>query len=514
MATIPHARVLRRQPVTVVAPRKKKPRVVAKPKPKPKPPTDPLAKLTQNQLVGRAGQLSDAALQPQLQDIARAGKQENANYAYRNQLLAQLASGRTNTMTDAIGRANTALNSMISSQASAGAQDRDAMAGLLRNFSAPAEQAAQSLGVQGPDPTQAGQLLTNEQGQQASLNAQTQQQGQAQLGAAAALASTPGQDLSQQMQLLGGEHAATARDLQNKAFEVNAQRPGLVRQNSQDLQQFELAKRQFGDQHANMLFQQFLAEKELNLNAKNQTFQQWLSRQQLGLSKRQLNLQAQNQKTQRQIAIGELTGSFRGKPTLGKQQLNLSKRQQRLAERQFLSDWRERIARRDIDWAQIGINKEQVDAQLAAAAQDVATAKTKKQQDRAKLRGDGMVRAMDAFSGFMAPKPNEQQQSNSTRFPFSRGTPAVADNPNTSRNEAAPAVRPYQRLFEDALRTMTAYTSTSDALRILAKSNYSDWRNEANRRLRRMKRRKAGGARGEVGVERMAPGANGQTRPT
>lgn len=151
------------------------------------------------------------------------------------------------------------------------------------------------------------------------------------------------------------------------------------------------------------------------------------------------------------------------------------------------------LHQRDIDWANVSINRRQVEAQIAAAEKDYRNAKTKEDKERAKVRGEGIAKATEWLSGFLKPGEGQAQPSNS-RFPYGAGAPEVPEDPNTGRKYQG-ATTTYQRLFDDALRGMTRYTSRSDALRILATSEYTDWRARAKQLLQRMKRRGRSGPR-------------------
>jgi len=407
----------------------------------------PFKPMTPGQINFRAGRQTQTALAPQLSGLIGERNQEGADFRLRGGLIHNLALGRNAQMQDAINRANSALNSLVVTNRGVNQQSQNALAAGLRGLDKPASEAASALGGIGPEGS--GTLLSDAEQNRQSLEAQTQQQGQAALGQATANAAIPGAEEQQAQQELGTAHQKTLADIRNRTAQVQGQRSGLMAQAVQDLTNLEIAKRQFGDQHANMLFQQYLASKQFNLAAQDQTFQQWLAKNQLGL-------QTQGQNFQQTITTAGVTGKFHGKDTL--------------ALRQFLHQQK-------IDWANVGINRKQAQAQIDQINADAAKTKDNTKKEQAKVRGQAIINGLSALDSFMQPKPGENPNGSAHGdFPFAPGQPPVKDGLG---NVKTPATRPYRRTYDDALRILMRYMRRKDAIRQLAMSNYGDWRRHA-----------------------------------
>lgn len=176
----------------------------------------------------------------------------------------------------------------------------------------------------------------------------------------------------------------------------------------------------------NQQFQQYLAEQELGLKKKDQTFQQWLAGQNLGLENRKLKSQTA------------------------------------------------------IDWANVAVNQSQVEAQLANISDDAAKAKTGEEKERAKLRGEQWNKGLQVLSGYLKPGDTEA----------GIGDENPQDDPNTLDKDESQLSK-YRRKYDDAFRLLTgqARMSKSDALRLLASSDFASWRSRARKELNSLKRR-------------------------
>lgn len=434
------------------------------PKPQPRFNTTPLSP---GQLNTQAQRIAMGQLQPQLDEVGRRISQGQRASDTRSQQIQGWANWQQGNLDKAFSDTREALNNLISLQGNIGSQSQQSMASALRAGTQSTAEDAARLGAIAPDAV--NPALAS--GEEANRNAQMSlgSGAGALLGFMGAERTLPSVGLGQYQEQERQRWRAQQQDLLGQKSDLLGQVPGLQASALKDLRDFELAKAQFGETRANNMFQQYLAEQELGLKRSDQTFQQWLARQQLSETKRS------------------------------------NRAQEGLSMQQFLHQ-------KDIDWANVGINQRQVEAQIAAAERDYRNAKNKDAKERAKVRGEGIAKATEWLSGFMKPSEGQAGPSNS-KYPFGAGKPEVAEDPNTGR-KYQPATSTYQRLFDDALRGMTRYTSRSDALRILATSEYSDWRAKAKYLLQRMKRRGRSGP--PVGSRKgtMAPGARGQTRPT
>lgn len=434
--------------------------------------TDPLAPTTSfTDMTNQANQLVDAQQSGDVTDLDQRTTRENQQFATRAGLAQGQAQYQSADLAGAFTNTQNALNQILATSNAAGAQDQATLAASLKAADDARAKMYASLGIAPPatpvDPNapQTSQLLTGAAANEAGILGNATSDATAQIAAAGERRAIPGQQLALSLRDIGGEHTANLNEIQTGRDALKKNRPALLRQALQDLQSFEIAKRQYGDQHANQLFQQFLAEKQLGDSEQNQTFQQWLATQQLNISQQQADDQSR-------VTGATITGTDpkTGRPTF---------------------DYRKWLDQSNIDWANVGINQQQATAQIAAIAAQANDADDKKKSDAAAKRGEGIAKGIEWLSGFMGEAP----PGTNSKYPFAPAVPsagAISDDPSTPQNEGKPAVKgspTYRKLFDDALRGMTQYMSRSDALRILTKSNYSDWRAKANYLLQRAKRR-------------------------
>jgi len=408
--------------------------------------------------IGQTAATNAAAqVKPQLDALNQNQKMYESAHAGRTTDIGNWGQMTQTNLSKAFENTRDALNQLIGVQ---GGVDRDSQAALVSALNAGgsrnAELAAQ-LGV--TDPSQAATQGAIASGAASGKSAE-QAIGQSaggllgQMGAATAMAPTL-------VNQLGGQENerfnAQLQDLATKRSDIAASVPGLVSQNLQDLRQFELAKGQFGEQRANDLYQQFLGDKQFKLTSQNQTFQQWLAA---------AGLRSQTHTANRQTSI-----------------------------QQQQADTQERLARHTIhiDWENARINRIQANAAMAAVRKDADQAKT----DNAKQRADAWNNALTWLATYMTPGPGEPQPTRS-QFPYGaaggvlydkNGQPLTQDgpiDPNTGQPTKQPvkATKPYQRLFDDALRGLQQHgMDKKDALRILSMSEYSDWVSKATAML-------------------------------
>jgi hypothetical protein len=418
--------------------------------PTPAPPLDPLAPLSPAQMMAQASQMAQQQIMPGIQDVTR--QQQQAQMAHdtrdaQNQGWATWAQGNLDS---AFTDTRNALNNLIGVQGGVDQNSKDALAAALRSGTGTTDQAAQMLGVASPTdlaPT-LGSLAEGTKNAELGVNSGSG----ALLGLAGANRALPSVGLAQGNEVERQRFNAVNQDFNQKRTDLNAQIPGLVQASLKDQRDFELSKAQFGEQKANDLFQQYLADKELNLKSKDQTFQQWLARAQLK----------------------ETTRS--NKATEG-----LTAAQQK--------------SQAAIDWANVGINRTQAEGTLAQIRQDAAKEKDAKKKEALKARGEAVAKGLEWLSGYMAPAKG-QSTSTHSNYPYgAAGEGAIKDNPDDP-STLKDNTSEYKRTFDEALRGLTNYMSRSDALRILKKSEYSDWRDRANQYYARMKRRPGMGAAG------------------
>lgn len=423
---------------------------------------DPLAPVTSNRdLRTQARDLAASMMMPEEQALAANERQAQADFATRRSLLTDLGNQRQAQMSDAFNRTNQSLNNLITIGAGVSGQDQAALASALRTPNQ-ADQLAAGLG--GVDMRDEDALIAQAAAHQAGLTNQQQMDAQARAGAAGQMMAIPGMETAASLGTLGKEFSAASKERSQARADLGTRKKSLVAETMKDLRDFEVAKRTYGDQRANMLFQQYLSERELGLKEKDMNFQQWLSGQ-------QLEIQQQDSATNRRVAVAGVTGKDpkTGKPTL---------------------DYRKWLSDRNIDWANVGVARAQVEATMAGLAQQVADAKDKEQKEAAQARGNAWAKGLEVLGGYLAPREGEGPATRGDRYPYGPGTP---DDPNTPNKDETTG--PYKRTFDGAMRKLTqAGMSRSDALRMLMQSDYSDWRTRARQMYNRLKRR--GGAEG------------------
>lgn len=438
---------------------------------------DPLAPVSSNREMGvQAQDIVKSLMQPDEQAATLNDQTANANFATRRGLLTDLGNQRSAQMNDAFTATNNSLNNLIGVGAGVAGEAQGNLVSALRQPSA-GDALQQQLGGGAP-PADESQLIAQSAQNQAGLNAQMQGDANANIAAAGAMKAVPGIETAQSLGTLSGEFNADAAKRAQVHTDLGNRKQGLLSQTMKDLRDFEVAKRTYGDQHANMLFQQYLSQKELDLKVKDMDFQQWLSSQ-------QLDIQQADSATNRRVAVAGVTGTDprTGKPTL---------------------DTRKFIDQSKIDWANVGINQQQVNATLAQIGADAADNKDKKKAAAAQVRGEAWGKGLQALQGYLTPGKGQAPSSSHTDFPFNPGTP---DNPaTTGTNEATTQ---YKRTYVGAYRTLLqAGMTRSDALRMLSQSTYTDWAEKASTDLRQLKRRvKSGGNRGVTTTQQ--PGGHG-----
>lgn len=166
----------------------------------------------------------------------------------------------------------------------------------------------------------------------------------------------------------------------------------------------------------------------------NRLFQQWLA-------EKELNLKTRNQSFQEY---------------LGEQNLGLQKGAQALDVAKFKHQTK-------IDWATIGLNQREIEARLAEVQGG-------KKTERSKLRAAQWNNGLTMLQAYMKPGEGEG--------------PVGVPNPGADPKTGA-ALQPYRRSYGDALRILTgqAKMSKSDALRVLAASDFPAWRKKAKQDL-------------------------------
>lgn len=414
------------------------------------------------QMQQQATQSAMAQIQPQLNVVNQAQTQGQQAHDTRNTQLQGWADWGQTNLDNAFTQTRDALNNLVTLQGGVDKSSQDTLGAALRASANPTDEAAARLGVSSP--TSLGGVLGSSADANKSAQLGVGAGAGALLGMMGANRSLPAVGLQQNQDVERQRWNAENQGFLTQKRDVAASMPGLVQSSLKDSRDFELAKAQFGEQKANNLFQQYLATQELGLKKKDQTFQQWLAGQQLGETVRS------------------------------------NKSQEGLKRAEFLHA-------RNIDWANVGINRAQVENTMAQIASDAANTQDKKKADQSKLRGEGMAKAMEWLSGYMAPGKGEAAP-NTGAYPYSKGAPEQAAGTVGTPSEGrkyAPATGDYQRLFDDALRGMLQYTTRSDALRVLMHSNYPDWRNKAQTMYTRLKRRGKSGD-GPTSQLRRGPG--------
>lgn len=426
-------------------PRKKPLGTGVKKQPQRKPPASTvLTPLTDKQMSTRATELTDAALKPRLNEVDSLNRVAQGAHDTRQQQITGWANWQQGNLDKAFADTQAALNGLIATQGSVDSANRDSLMALLRQGTGSTDAAAQMVGTPTPTNVAPPADAFTESAKNAQMTIGAGAGGL--MGYMGAQRELAGIGLQQNAEQERQRFNAQQLELMGQRKDIESERGGIMAKNMQDLRDFELSKAQFGETKANRLFQQYLAEKELDLKTKDQSFQQWLARQELGLKKDDQGFQ-QN---------------------LATQTLDLERQK-------FLHSV-------NIDWQNLAMEKDKVTAMFAQIEADTANAKSAADKEKAQLRGESMAKALEWLSGYLQPAKG-QNTSTSRKYPYGA---AVADDPATEKDESATE---YQKLFADALRGMQQYTSKSDALRILMKSQYSDWRKRATAEYNRLKRR-------------------------
>lgn len=412
---------------------------------------DPLAPMSLAQMIKAATDAATASIQPQVNSIDQDSASALSAHNARSQQLQGYADWSQGNLNSAFDSTRDALNSLITTQGTVDQASKDALAAALRSGTGSTDAAATSLGA--ASPTNLAPVLASSADSAKSMELGTGAGAGALMGMMGAQKGLPAIGLQQNQGAEQGRYNAITQDLGRKKSDLMTTVPGLVQQNLKDQQAFELAKRQFGQSKANDLFQQYLAEQELGLKKKDQTFQQWLATSQLDETKRsnQANEGITSTQNTNQNAI---------------------------------------------DWANVGINRMAAEGTLAQIRKDERTAKDAKKKERLKARGDAISKGLEWLSGYMVPAKG-QSTSHHGNYPYGAAVAGSVDDPATAIDESDAKQNPnyteksteYKRTYADALRGLTQYMSRSDALRILKKSEYSDWRDKADVDYSRMKRR-------------------------
>ena len=125
----------------------------------------------------------------------------------------------------------------------------------------------------------------------------------------------------------------------------------------------------------------------------------------------------------------------------------------------------------------------EVEAMFAQIEADMANAKTAAEAEKAKLRGEGLAKGLEWLSGYLTPGKG-QASSQSSKYPYGKGNAGADETVGTADD-----VADFQKLYADAYNGLLNYTGKSDALRILMRSPYSDWRKKAKAEYNKLKRR-------------------------
>lgn len=394
----------------------------------------------------QATDIATGAAAPVLAGLDTSKIEADAAHRTREGDIAGWTNFQQGNLDKAFSDTQSALDRWLSMSAGNDTASQANLASALRSAAAPTEQLQAQLGATKPIPDESAALASASQADRGYGTLRTNDAGAAlgRLGEARSLAGIGRVQLGTAEQ---GRYNADLQDIEDKRAGVQQQIAGQVPDVVQQLKDFY-------EKRNNDLFQQYLAEQELGQKAKDQTFQQWLATQQLD------------------IAQAGVTGSFHGQPTLEREKF---------------------LEQSQIDWANVGINRAQVEGQLAQLGKDAQDKKDKKKAEAAKARGEAIASGLEWLSGYMAPKEGEAGKSSHGDYPYNPGSPAQEpqydQQGNAIKGTGGPATGPYQRKFAEALRGLQQYTSYSDALRILSKSTYSDWRKQARYLLARAKRR-------------------------
>jgi len=475
--------------------------------------SDPLAPVTTlGGLEQQAGTLVDTQQAGDTAAIKADQDRADATFRTRSGLYQGLSNMQTAGAKQAFDDVTKAINNVITAT-NAGTSADAAQLGAALKASDDAQRAAYaSMGVAPADPAQAnlpGQVpqdttaarLAALAGTSQGVQQQVGQSGIATLGAESGMSAIPGQNLDINLRNLTGEQNQTNKELSDRRATLTQQRHGLLRQAVRDLQDFEVAKRTYGDQHANMLFQQYLAQKEFDEKVKQESFAEWLQTAQLtGVTPPGGPIPAGQQTlggAAQDVATAGVTGTFHGQETLEAKTARLT---------------------RKIDWYNAHTSRTQANAAILQALKDAESTTDDKKKKELEAKAARLAKGITALNSFLAPTAGEGAPPASTsRYPVGTSTSttddkgnqvthsatqeeadaynkAHPDNPNMIAGDPVPTQgKPYVRRFNDALAYLKSQgLSHSDALRILSMSTYTDWHTKARGMLSRMKRRQKG----------------------
>lgn len=380
----------------------------------------------------QAAAQAQATVAPQLAELDIGARDARSKHQTRTAQHEGWYANFADTLKGSFDRTSGALNNLIALNSQGTNESQQVLQAALNSGSAPVDQAAASMGVAAPSSANSNIMAAA----LANSDAQRNFLGQNALGLQAA------QGARMSLAPIGRIQAGNLENARydTEADELTSQRRGITNQIG------NLTTKAKTDLE-NQKFQQYLARQELGLKKENQTFQQWLANEQLGLSGRQQTL-------------AESTA----------------------------------VHQRNIDWANVGVNQRQVEAQLAAIDKEAKDGKDSDKRDRAKLRGEQWVKGLDMLANYLKPAEGEA--------PIGDESQDRKDNPLTDADESQ--LKTYRRRYDDALRLLTgqARMSRSDALRLLAASDFASWRQRAKRELTSLKRR---GSKGAVGAAARAP---------
>lgn len=370
-------------------------------------PVDWLANRTPADISDSAAVMARSQVQPTIDDAqANIDETRSANAA-RMKDLTNWGQFQQGQLNSAYDNARSFLDSQITSKVASDQVAQDALAAALRRTASPEDALGRMLGTNGPANNEAAVLNG------AALNrASSEQALRDQAGAYVNLAgANRGLANTQFMEEEGKQNrrmTAAVKGFQKDKQNAVAQIPGLQQTAFETLQNQETEKAKFRSQ-----------QREARAS---RIFQQWLSKQQLGVQKKA-------------------------------QELEMAK---------FLHQ-------KEIDWANVGLQKQQINNQLAQIQADADNTKDANKKARLEAKGKAIANAIGSLDAFMTPQKGEARP----------GDEHPAEDPNTG---VAPTI--YRRRFNDAyalLRSRPGITR-KDALKILMHSTFPSWQKEARMR--------------------------------
>ena len=408
---------------------------------------NPVAAMTPQQIDERARQIAQSQVQPELDLIGQETKRTDSAHENRNAQLQGWYGAQQGQLNQAFSDTQRALDKMLSLSSTTGQQGSDALAAALRAAGAGSSDLARMTGTQAPPGEEAALLASHAAGVAPQREALAQA-AMARLGAQGerrSLASIGGiESIDQERRRYGAE----ARELGGRRQAAAGRLGGLINEartglESRELDKYKtredlnLAKKKFGEDRANRLFQQWLATKELGLKEKDLNFDQWLSRQ------------------------------------------NLSLEGAKFAHQQ------------NIDVQELGLRSREIDATIAHlnadAKKEKDANKRKQKEDRAKAWANG--RAL--LEEYLAPRKGEADVSMRPEEGYEGPEGYLTDPADEDKR-----LKVYKRDYNTAYKRLTSIgLSRSDALRIMMRSGNPQWEDLARRYYNRLKRR-SGGAEG------------------